>query len=134
MSATATKPQVGPIESKQAPIAAKHYFHSPKHDGLTVPNLNVFLPQFGRYAHFRSNYWETADDLEAEALLAVRDEGYFTCEYETPEQRAALERRRKEEEAAAQRGKGRLAEGRKARIAEERERAEAVVRDPFRAH
>ena len=134
MSATATKPQVGPIEAKQAPIASKHYFHSPKHDGLKVPTLNIFLPQFGRYVNFRSNYYETSDDLEAEALLAVRDEGYCDFEYETPEQRAALERRRKEEEAAAIRGKGRLADGRMARIAEERERAEAIVRDPFRAH
>lgn len=134
MSATATKPQVGPIETKQAPIAPKHYFHSPKQGGLSTPSLNVYLPQFGTYANFRSNYWETADDLMAEALLAVRDEGYCDFEYETPEQRAALERRRKEEEAAAIRGKGRLADGRKARIAEERERAEAIVRDPFRAH
>ena len=127
MSATATREPIAKVESK-------HYFHSPKQGGVGCPNLNVFLPPLKKYASFRSNYFETADDQEAEALLAVRDEGYCDFDYETPEQRAAMARRKREEEAAAVRGRDRLAAGREMQRAEERERVQAILRDPLRAH
>lgn len=127
MSATATK------ETK-AQVEGKHYFHSPKQGGVSTPTLSVFLPSLGIYARFASNYYETDNELLAEELLAVRDAGYCDFAYETPEQRAAAARRKREEEAAASRGKDRLAHGREKVRAEERQRAEAIFRDPLRAH
>lgn len=127
MSATATKPAAAGSE-------AKHYFHSPRQGGVSTPTLSVYLPSLGSYARFASNYYETDEALVAEELLAVRAAGYVDFEYETPEQRAALLRRKREEEAAAQRGRDLLAKGKERQIAEELERAQAIARDPFRAH
>lgn len=126
MSATATK-------EAPAKVEGKHYFHSPKQGGQSCPTLSVFLPSLGTYARFASNYYETDNDLLAEELLAIRAAGYCDYEYETPEQRAALLRRKREEEAAAFRGRDRLSEGREKVRAKELERAQAVSRDPFRA-
>ena len=127
MSATVTKEPIAKVEGK-------HYFHSPKQGGVATPTLSVFLPSLGIYARFASNYYETDNILLAEELLAVRDAGYCDFEYETPEQRAAAMRRKREEEAAANRGADRLAQGREKVRAQERERAEAIFRDPLRAH
>lgn len=121
MSATATKPTATETEGM-------HYFHTPKQRGQVCTNLRVYIPRTKGYVQFRSNYFETADDLLAEDLLAIRAAGYVDFEYETPEQRAARARRKKEEEAAAKRGVSRLAEYKEAQIAEERERAEAIAR------